>query len=91
MKSKNEQLPTHDLYIGQCGMYQDPVTKRWYPATITRQCQEPRSYKIRTRDGIIYKKTQIHLKSYHPQHNKDQMNNCDAQTLKSDLKQINNK
>ena len=53
MKSKNEQIPTHDLHIGQSVMYQDPVTKRWYPATITSLCQEPRSYKIRTKDGII--------------------------------------
>ena len=91
VKSKNEQLPTHDLHIGQSVMYQDPVTKRWYPATITSLCQEPRSYKIRTRDGIIYRKTQDHLKPYHPQHNKDKMSNCHAQTLQSDLKQINNK
>ena len=27
VKSKNEQLPTHDLYIGHSVMYQDPVTK----------------------------------------------------------------
>ena len=91
VKSKNEHLPTHDLLIGQSVMYQDPVTKRWYPATIASLCQEPRNYKIRTRDGIIYRKMQMHLKPYHPQHNKDKMNNCDVQTLKSDLKQINNK
>ena len=35
VKSKNEQLPTHNLHIGQSVMYQDPVTKRWYPGTIT--------------------------------------------------------
>ena len=40
VKSKNEQLPTHDLYIGQSVMYQDPIAKRWYPATITSLCQE---------------------------------------------------
>ena len=91
MKSKNEQLPTHDLHIGQSVMYQDPVTKRWYPSTITSLCQESRSYKIRTRDGIIYRKMQTHLKPYHPQYNEDKMNNCDTQTLKSYLKQINNK
>ena len=34
---------------------------------------------------------QNHLKPYYPQHNKDKMNNCETQTLKSDLKQINNK
>ena len=78
VKSKNEQLPTHDLHIGQSVMYQDLVTKRWYPATITSLCQEPKSYKIRTRDGIIYRKMQNHLKPYHPQHNKDKMSNWDA-------------
>ena len=45
VKSKNEQLPTHDLHIGQSVKYQDPVTKRWYPATITTICQEPKNYK----------------------------------------------
>ena len=28
VKTKNEQLPTCDLHIGQSVMYQDPVTKR---------------------------------------------------------------
>ena len=79
VKSKNKQLPTHNQHIGQGVMYQDPVTKRWYPATITSLCQEPRSYKIRTRDGIIYSKMQNHLKLYHPQDNKDKMNNCNTQ------------
>ena len=78
VKSKNEQLCTYDLHIDHSVMYKDPVTKRWYPATITSLCQEPRSYKIRTRDGIIYRKMQNHLKPYHPQHNKHKMNNCDA-------------
>ena len=62
--SKNEQLPTHDLHIGQSAMYLDPVNRRWYPATITSLCQEPISYKIRTEDGIIYRKTEKHLKPY---------------------------
>ena len=34
---------------------------------------------------------QNHLKPYHPQQNKDKMNNWHAQTLKSNPKQINNK
>ena len=28
--SKNEQLPMHDLHIGQSVMYLSPVNKRWY-------------------------------------------------------------
>ena len=91
VKTKNEQLPTHDLHIGQSVMYHDPVTKRWYSATITSLCPETRSYRIRKKDGITYRKMQNHLKPYQLQHNKDKMNNCNTQTLKSDLKQITNK
>ena len=64
---RNEQLPSHDLYLDQAIMYQDPSDKRWYPATITRLCQEPRSYIITTKEGVQYRKTQAHLKLYHPQ------------------------
>ena len=64
---KNEQVPLHDLHLGQAVMYQDPNDKRWYPATITRLCQEPRSYLITTKQGVQYRKTQAHLKPYHPQ------------------------
>ena len=48
-------------------MYQDPNDKRWYPATITRLCQEPRSYLITTKQGVQYRKIQAHLKPYQPQ------------------------
>ena len=64
---KNEQAPLHDLHLDQAVMYQDPNDKRWYPATITRLCQEPRSYLITTKQGVQYRKTQAHLKPYHPQ------------------------
>ena len=64
---KNEQLPLHDLHLDQAVMYQDPSDKRWYPATITRLCQEPRSYLITTKQGVQYRKTQAHLKPYHLQ------------------------
>ena len=64
---KNEQLPSHDLYLDQAVMYQDPNDKRWYPATITRLCQEPQSYIITTKEGVQYRKTQAHLKLYHLQ------------------------
>ena len=66
-KSKNEQVPSHDLHLQQAVMYQDSNDKRWYPATITRLCQEPRSYLITTKNGVQYRKTQAHLKPYHPQ------------------------
>ena len=32
---KNEHLPMQDLHLHQAVMYQDPASKRWYPATIT--------------------------------------------------------
>ena len=64
---KNEHLPSHDIHLNQVVMYQDPTTKRWFPATITKLCQEPRSYIITTKEGIQYRKTQAHLKPYHPQ------------------------
>ena len=48
-------------------MYQDPASKRWYPATITKLYQEPRSYIITTKQGVQYRKTQAHLKSFKPQ------------------------
>ena len=57
VSNKNEHLPTHDFHIGQHIMYLNHVNKRWYPATITSLCQEPQSYKIKTDDGTIYRKT----------------------------------
>ena len=73
-KSKNEQVPSHDLHLDQAVMYQDPNDKRWYPATITRLLQEPRSYLITTTQGVQYRKTQAHLKPYHLQ-NEDELCN----------------
>ena len=32
---KNENLPSHDLHIGQDIMHQDVASKQWYPAIIT--------------------------------------------------------
>ena len=64
---KNEQLPMHDLHLHQVVMCQDPTSKRWYPATITKLCQGPRSYIVTTKQGVQYRKTQAHLKSYKPQ------------------------
>ena len=49
----NQHLPLHNLHIGQEVMYQDSVTKRWFPATIKALCPEPRSYQIQTTKGVI--------------------------------------
>ena len=43
-KQKNQHLPTHDLSLNQTVMYQEPVSKKWYPAKITRLCDELGSY-----------------------------------------------
>ena len=51
---KNEQLPTHNLHVGQCVMYQDSVTKQWHPAITTSLCQEKQSYKKKISDGVFY-------------------------------------
>ena len=66
INQKNQHLPTHDLCLDQVVMYQDVTTKKWYPAKITKLCDEPRSYIISTEDGTQYRKTQKHLKLYQP-------------------------
>ena len=61
---KIQHLTMPDLHLQQVVMYQDPASRRWYPATITKLCQEPRSHIVTTREGVQYRKTQAHLKSY---------------------------
>ena len=73
VKNKNANLPSHDLCVDQDVMFQDSIRKRWFPATITSLCEEPRSYKIDTRDGVIYRKMQAHLQPY-----KQQKKQCGA-------------
>ena len=63
---KHAVLPMHHLHVGQDVMYQDSASKHWYPAVIQSLCSQPRS-KILTKDGIVYRKTQSHLKPYTPQ------------------------
>ena len=48
-------------------MYQESVTKRWFLATIKALCPEPRSYQILTTKGVLYGRTQNHLKPYKSQ------------------------
>ena len=84
---KNEHLPSHDLHLNQAVMYQDPASTRWYPATITKLCQEPRSYIITTKQGVQYRKTQAYMKSYQPQDSRSEnellVQNNHKQTVKS--------
>ena len=60
---KNENLPSHDLHIGQDVLYQDATSKQWYLATITSLCAQPRSYNITTRDDVTYRKNMQTLKA----------------------------
>ena len=69
-RHKNQHLPTHDLSLDQTVMYKEPVNKKWYPAKITRLCDEPRSYIINTEEGTQYRKAQTHLKLYQLQYQK---------------------
>ena len=66
-KQKNENLPSHDLHLGQDVMMQDPASKWRSPAVITRLCEEPRSYQITTSDNVTYRKMQAHLNPYNPE------------------------
>ena len=45
-------------------MHQNPITMRWFPATIKALCPEPRSYQIETLERVTYRRTQNHLKPY---------------------------
>ena len=73
---KHAALPIHDLHVGQHVMFQDSTSKYWYPAVIQSLSPEPRSYKITTRDGIVYRKTQSHLKPFTPQNKNFQSSKC---------------
>ena len=57
-------------------MFQDSTGRHWYPAIIESLCPEPRHYKITTRDGITYRKTQTHLKPFTPQNKNLLSNQC---------------
>ena len=73
---KHAVLPTCDHHVGQRVMYQDSASKCWYPAAIESLCPKPRNYKLTTRDGITFRKTQAHLKPFTPQNKNLQSNQC---------------
>ena len=66
IKTKNENLPSHDLHLGQDVMMQDHASKRWSPSVITRLCKEPKSHQVTTSKKVTYRKTQAHLNPYKP-------------------------
>ena len=63
---KNQHIPLHDCHIGQDVMCQSPITKKWFPVKIKELCPEPRSYQVEMPEGIIYRRTQNHLKPFTP-------------------------
>ena len=63
---ENQHLPSHDFHIGQDVMCQSPITKKWFPVKIKELCLEPRSYQVETPEGIVYRRTQNHLKPFTP-------------------------
>ena len=73
---KHAILPMHDIHVSQDIMYQDSTSKHWYPAVIQSLCSEPRGYKILTRDSIVYRKNQSHLKPFTPQNKNPQSSKC---------------
>ena len=74
-------------------MFQDSTNRWWFPATITSICSEPISYKITTKEGVTYRKTQSHLKPYDQQNKKSEdehykLQSSNMQTVKSYHKQF---
>ena len=66
-------------------MYQDVISRWWYPATIKSLCPEKRSYIITTSDGVEYRKTQAQLKPYVPQGKNSQSSQCVKQLIAPSL------
>ena len=66
LPKKNQHIPSHDFHIGRDVMCQSPVTKKWFPVKIKELCPEPRSYQVETLEGIVYRRTQNHLKLFTP-------------------------
>ena len=63
IKDKSLSTPTHDIPIGQNVIYREPTDRRWYPATVTQQLPQKRSYLIKTNDNVIYRKMQVPFKT----------------------------
>ena len=74
-------LPTHVLHVGQPVKFQDSASKCCYPAVIYSLCPGPRSYKITSGEGIVYRKTQSCLKPYTPKNKNLQSNKYVSQLM----------
>ena len=82
---KNQHLPLHDFHIGQDVMCQSPITKKWFPVKIKVLCPEPRSYQVETLEGIVYRRTQNHLKPFMPSQRTQINEQCSKLHLKRTL------
>ena len=90
-KYKNEHFSSHDFHIDQIVMYQDSTSTQWYPATITKLCNEPRNYIITTKEGVQCRKTQAHLKPYQPQGKKSKDKHLLQSTYMQAVKSVSKK
>ena len=72
-------------------MMQDPASKWWSTVFISRLCKEPRSYQVTTRDNVIYRKRQAHLKPYKSEvKNAQDVKSCNMQPLEKTCNKTNN-
>ena len=55
--------PLADLKPGQSVRVQDPITKRWKPATIEAREPEPRSYLVKHENGAIHRRNRRHIRT----------------------------
>ena len=69
MKDKSLSIQRHDISAGQHVKDREPHDGRWYPATVTKQLPENKSYIINTGENVMYRKSQVHLKPYKPKTN----------------------
>ena len=82
---KNQHLPLHDFHIGQDVMCQSPITKKWFPVKIKELCPEPRRYQVETLEGIVYRRTQNHLKPFTPSERTQTNEQCSKLPLNKTL------
>ena len=70
------------MYLSHDVMMQDPTSKWWSPAVITKLCTEARSYQVTTSDNVTYRKMQAHLKLYTPEiKNAQDVKSCHMQPI----------
>lgn len=51
------------LIPGESVVVQNQGTNQWTPATVTRVCEEPRSYIVESKDGSVLRRNRKHIRS----------------------------